>query len=120
MFKEYVCSFDWFIYTWVTILGIFFCMSSAGCGFGADAVSMWAVPAEQRPSSQALLVITMHLCGDVPAPPLVGALQGTPSLGSPQPLLPKVSLPASFSANACLLLCRLLKSLAVCRQSLCW
>ncbi|KAK9843162.1 hypothetical protein WJX74_007798 [Apatococcus lobatus] len=40
------------------------------------AVSMWAVPAEQRPSSQALLVITMHLCGDVPAPPLVGALQG--------------------------------------------
>ncbi len=42
----------------------------------ADAVSMWAVPPEQRPSSQALLVITMHLCGDVPAPPLVGALQG--------------------------------------------
>ncbi len=48
----------------------------------ADAVSMWAVPIPQRPAGQAMQVITMHLFGDVPSPPITGAIQGTrkPSL----------------------------------------
>jgi hypothetical protein len=43
---------------------------------------MWAVPIPQRPAGQAMQVITMHLFGDVPSPPITGAIQGTrkPSL----------------------------------------
>ncbi|KAK9823059.1 hypothetical protein WJX81_005352 [Elliptochloris bilobata] len=39
------------------------------------AVSMWAVPIPNRPAAQAMQVITMHALGDVPSPPVVGAIQ---------------------------------------------
>ena len=42
----------------------------------ADAVGMWSIPAQQRPLGQAYLVVAMHALGDVPSPPIVGALQG--------------------------------------------
>ena len=45
----------------------------------ADAVSMWAVPIPNRPAAQAMQVITMHALGDVPSPPIVGAIQGAPA-----------------------------------------
>ena len=45
-----------------------------------DAVGMWSIPAAQRPAGQAMLVVTMHLLGDVPSPPLVGAIQGAQDL----------------------------------------
>ena len=45
----------------------------------ADAVSMWAVPIPSRPAAQAMQVITMHALGDVPSPPIVGAIQGAPA-----------------------------------------
>lgn len=41
-----------------------------------DAVGMWSIPLPQRPAGQAYLVVAMHLLGDVPSPPIVGALQG--------------------------------------------
>ena len=41
-----------------------------------DAVGMWSVPLEQRPAGQALLVVTMHLLGDVVSPPVMGLIQG--------------------------------------------
>jgi len=44
----------------------------------ADAVSMWAVPIPQRPAAQAMQIILMHVLGDVPSPPIVGAVQGAP------------------------------------------
>ena len=44
--------------------------------WAADAVGMWSIPLPQRPAGQAYLVVAMHLLGDVPSPPLVGALQG--------------------------------------------
>ena len=37
---------------------------------------MWSIPAPQRPIGQAYLVVAMHALGDVPSPPIVGALQG--------------------------------------------
>eukprot|EP00884_Botryococcus_braunii_P023063 jgi/Botrbrau1/9440/Bobra.0252s0063.1 len=40
------------------------------------AVCMWSIPQEQRPTGQAMLIITMHLFGDIPSPPAAGALQG--------------------------------------------
>jgi len=40
------------------------------------AVGMWSIPLPQRPAGQAYLVVAMHLLGDVPSPPIVGALQG--------------------------------------------
>ena len=46
----------------------------------ADAVSMWAIPIPQRPAGQAMQIITMHLFGDVPWPPIIGAIQGKPKL----------------------------------------
>ena len=45
-------------------------------GIGADAVSMWSIPIPQRPAGQAMQIITMHLFGDVPTPPIIGAIQG--------------------------------------------
>lgn len=41
---------------------------------------MWSVPVPQRPFGQAFQVITMHLFGDVPSPPIIGAIQGIVSL----------------------------------------
>lgn len=43
----------------------------------ADAVSMWTVPVPMRPVGQAFQIIIMHLFGDVPSPPIIGAIQGT-------------------------------------------
>ncbi|KAK9811544.1 hypothetical protein WJX72_005678 [[Myrmecia] bisecta] len=40
------------------------------------AISMWSIPPPQRPASQAIMIVTMHLFGDVPSPPVVGAIQG--------------------------------------------
>lgn len=37
---------------------------------------MWSIPPPQRPIGQAYLVVAMHALGDVPSPPIVGALQG--------------------------------------------
>ena len=81
---------------------------------------MWAVPPEQRPSSQALLVITMHLCGDVPAPPLVGALQGTARPPIQTPVQPQQANMAftfhpdlPFSRRGSIAACCFLQSLAV-------
>ena len=53
--------------------------------WAVDAVGMWSIPLPQRPAGQAYLVVAMHLLGDVPSPPLVGALQGTavPALDCP-------------------------------------
>ena len=42
----------------------------------ADAVGMWSIPLAQRPAGQAYLVVIMHALGDVPSPPVVGAIQG--------------------------------------------
>eukprot|EP00798_Chlamydomonas_sp_ICE-L_P003863 gene3863-13926_t len=42
----------------------------------ADALSMWTVPAEQRPMSQALVTISQRALGDLPATPIIGAVQG--------------------------------------------
>lgn len=42
----------------------------------ADAMSMWTVPIPNRPAAQAMQVILMHALGDVPSPPIVGAIQG--------------------------------------------
>ena len=37
---------------------------------------MWSVPTALRPFAMSISVVVMHLCGDVPSPPLLGALQG--------------------------------------------
>ena len=50
--------------------------NACACNMRADAVSMWSVPIPQRPAGQALQVIAMHLMGDVPSPPITGAIQG--------------------------------------------
>lgn len=42
----------------------------------ADAVGMWSIPLPQRPAGQAYIVVIMHVLGDVPSPPFVGAMQG--------------------------------------------
>ena len=42
---------------------------------------MWSIPLAQRPAGQAYLVVIMHALGDVPSPPVVGAIQGE----GPQP-----------------------------------
>ncbi len=41
-------------------------------------MSMWTVPIPNRPAAQAMQVILMHALGDVPSPPIVGAIQGVP------------------------------------------
>lgn len=52
---------------------------------GAGVVTMWGVPQRLRPLAASLGTITLHMLGDVPAPPLVGWLQGTPSPLGPGP-----------------------------------
>lgn len=39
------------------------------------AIGMWAVPAALRPLAISMVTVSIHLLGDVPSPPLVGALQ---------------------------------------------
>lgn len=41
----------------------------------SNAVCMWTVPPGLRPLAMSLMICVMHLLGDVPAPPLLGALQ---------------------------------------------
>ncbi|KAG2486352.1 hypothetical protein HYH03_014933 [Edaphochlamys debaryana] len=40
------------------------------------ALSMWTVPPQYRPLSQAQIILLQHLLGDVPSPPVTGALYG--------------------------------------------
>ena len=37
---------------------------------------MWSVPPGLRPFAMSMSVVTIHILGDVPSPPLLGALQG--------------------------------------------
>lgn len=37
---------------------------------------MWAVPTALRPFAMSMSVVAIHVFGDVPSPPLLGALQG--------------------------------------------
>eukprot|EP00879_Flechtneria_rotunda_P017725 GHRR01018581.1.p1 GENE.GHRR01018581.1~~GHRR01018581.1.p1 ORF type:complete len:498 (+),score=156.86 GHRR01018581.1:326-1819(+) len=39
------------------------------------AIGMWSVPAALRPLAISMVTVSIHLLGDVPSPPLVGALQ---------------------------------------------
>jgi hypothetical protein len=36
---------------------------------------MWSVPSELRPFALSLAEVSQHLLGDIPSPPLIGALQ---------------------------------------------
>ncbi|EFN51305.1 hypothetical protein CHLNCDRAFT_8328, partial [Chlorella variabilis] len=42
----------------------------------SNAVSMWCVPTALRPFAVSMSVVAIHVLGDVPSPPLLGALQG--------------------------------------------
>lgn len=37
---------------------------------------MWSVPSQLRPFAMSMSVVAIHVLGDVPSPPLLGALQG--------------------------------------------
>ncbi|KAL4448931.1 hypothetical protein ABPG77_007648 [Micractinium sp. CCAP 211/92] len=41
-----------------------------------NAVCMWSVPTQLRPFAMSMSVVAIHVLGDVPSPPLLGALQG--------------------------------------------
>lgn len=41
----------------------------------SNAVALWAVPPLLRPFGMAILIICIHLGGDVPSPPALGWLQ---------------------------------------------
>jgi hypothetical protein len=47
------------------------------------AIGMWAVPQALRPLAISLVTVFIHLCGDVPSPPLVGAIQTALEAGKP-------------------------------------
>eukprot|EP00887_Chlorella_sp_A99_P000167 scaffold13.g167.t1 len=42
----------------------------------SNAVCMWGVPPGLRPFAMSMSVVAIHVCGDVPSPPALGALQG--------------------------------------------
>lgn len=42
----------------------------------SNAVCMWGVPPALRPFAVSMSVVAIHVLGDVPSPPLLGALQG--------------------------------------------
>lgn len=42
----------------------------------SNALCMWTVPLGLRPFAMSVMVVAMHLLGDVPGPPLLGLLQG--------------------------------------------
>ncbi|PNH07653.1 putative sphingolipid transporter spinster 1 [Tetrabaena socialis] len=50
------------------LLSIFFSQASS------YALSMWTVPPPYRPLSQAAIILLQHLLGDVPSPPVAGAI----------------------------------------------
>lgn len=45
------------------------------------AIGMWAVPPALRPLAISMVTVSIHLLGDVPSPPLVGALQSALEAG---------------------------------------
>lgn len=45
----------------------------------AVTVTVWSVPTRLRPLASGMVQVTSHVLGDVPAPPLVGLLQGARS-----------------------------------------
>eukprot|EP00775_Hariotina_reticulata_P010079 gene10079-10234_t len=47
------------------------------------AIGMWSVPQALRPLAISLVTVFIHLCGDVPSPPLVGAIQTALEAGKP-------------------------------------
>lgn len=48
-----------------------------------NAIGMWSVPAALRPLAISMVTVSIHLLGDVPSPPLVGALQSALEHGKP-------------------------------------
>lgn len=42
----------------------------------SNALCLWTVPTSMRPLAMATSIVCMHVLGDVPAPPLVGYIQG--------------------------------------------
>ena len=48
----------------------------AGMQAPSNAVALWSVPPLLRPFGMAILIICIHLGGDVPSPPALGWLQG--------------------------------------------
>eukprot|EP00884_Botryococcus_braunii_P005783 jgi/Botrbrau1/15205/Bobra.0149s0064.1 len=62
-------------------INIFFVVAAFGllslytAGSPLYAISMWSIPKQQRPASQAVRVISHHLFGDIPAPALIGLAQ---------------------------------------------
>lgn len=40
-----------------------------------NAVSLWSVPTAVRPLAMSLGIVAVHVLGDVPSPPIVGAVQ---------------------------------------------
>ena len=51
------------------------CSSAACLQAPSNAVALWAVPPLLRPFGMAILIICIHLAGDVPSPPALGWLQ---------------------------------------------
>jgi hypothetical protein len=49
------------------------------------AIGMWCVPAALRPLAISLVTVSIHLLGDVPSPPLIGALQSALEAGRAGP-----------------------------------
>ncbi len=47
----------------------------AGMQAPSNAVALWSVPPLLRPFGMAILIICIHLGGDVPSPPALGWLQ---------------------------------------------
>jgi hypothetical protein len=48
------------------------------------AISMWAVPSALRPMAMSLMTLAIHLGGDVPSPPLLGALESALEARAPE------------------------------------
>lgn len=49
------------------------------------AIGMWSVPTALRPLAISMVTVSIHLLGDVPSPPLVGALQSALEAGKSGP-----------------------------------
>lgn len=49
------------------------------------AIGMWSVPTALRPLAISMVTVSIHLLGDVPSPPLVGALQSALEAGKTGP-----------------------------------
>lgn len=40
-----------------------------------NAVGLWSVPNASRPLAMSLVIVAVHVLGDVPSPPIVGAVE---------------------------------------------